>query len=381
MSAGGRAATPRASASAAAPAVAFERAPALDGLRGAAVVAVMLYHLKTKAWFPGGFMGVDVFFVLSGFLITRLLLDEWSLTGAISLPRFYGRRALRLLPAAIVFFAVYAAVFSGAAMLDIRDYPSRLPIEDVGYSMLYVINWVAAAHRQVSPAFSHIWSLSVEEQFYLTWPLALYVLLRAGVHPTTLLGLTLGVALTAAALPVVVPEASWQRWYYGTDFRAHQLLLGAALALASLSIPAFATWARTPGVRLAALASAVCLIVLLFVTGGHVRWTFLYGHQLVALSSATIVATCAFGGGGIAGKILASAPATYLGRRSYAIYLWNLPIAYWLLDLSILQQAAIAVPVTLAAAEASYRLIERPALRRKESLRPKVMIPRDGAPA
>ncbi len=351
----------------------FARTPALDGLRGVAVAAVFLYHLKTKAWFPGGFMGVDVFFVLSGFLITRLLLDEHRLSGAIALPRFYGRRALRLLPAAFAFFAAYAIVFTGASLLDVRDYRATWPIESVGYAAGYAINWAGVLHRPISPAFSHVWSLSVEEQFYFTWPLALWLLLRAGARPGDLLGPTIALAIVAAGLPHVFRDSSWQRWYYGTDFRAHQLLLGAAIALASVSIVSFEQFARSTVVRAAALAGTAIFVAILFLPDGHERWTYLYGHQLVALSSAAVVTVCAFGGAGVFGRLLASWPMEYAGRRSYAIYLWQLPVAYWLLDAPWPLQAAVAVPVTLALAEASYRLIERPALRRKERLRPEAL--------
>ncbi len=314
-------------------------------------------------------MGVDVFFVLSGFLITRLLLDEHRLSGAVSLPRFYGRRALRLLPAAFAFFTVYAIVFTGAAMLDVRDYRASWPIESVAYAVGYAINWVGVLHRPISPAFSHVWSLSVEEQFYFTWPLALWLLLRAGIRPSTLLGPTVAIAVVAAGLPHVFRDSSWQRWYYGTDFRAHQLLLGAAIALASVSIPSFEHFARSTVVRAAAIAGTAISVAMLFLPDGHERWTYLYGHQLVALSSAAVVTVCAFGGAGVFGRLLASRPIEYAGRRSYALYLWQLPVAYWLLDVPWPIQAAIAVPVTLALAEASYRLIERPALRRKNRLR------------
>jgi len=119
----------------------------------------------------------------------------------------------------------------------------------------------------------------------------------------------------------------------------------------------------------AAVAGAAIFVAVLLLPDGHERWTYLYGHQIVALASAAIVTTCAFGGAAPSEDWLASAPVEYAGRRSYAIYLWQLPVAYWLLDLPWQAQAAIAVPVTLLLAETSYWLIERPALRLKERLR------------
>jgi peptidoglycan/LPS O-acetylase OafA/YrhL len=357
------------------PARPLPHAPALDGLRGIAVVAVILFHLKTRAWFPGGFVGVDVFFVLSGFLITRILLDEWNDTGTISLSRFYGRRAWRLLPAALLFFAGYVVLVDGVVLLRGDSTSLLLPLENVALSLVYVFNWVAALRHPISPAYSHIWSLSVEEQFYLVWPVFLLLLLRARVSTPALLAITVVLAVASAAMPMMVAAPTWQRLYYGTDFRVHALFMGSAVALLS-TLPRWnATVTRSPLFRGVVAIAAVFLVSITLLQHGHTAWMFFGGHQAVALAAALVVAACAFDGAGIATGFLASAPARYLGRRSYALYLWNPPIAYYLAGLGLWPQLVLTSMLTLAIAEFSYRFVERPALRRKDRLRPASIPP------
>jgi peptidoglycan/LPS O-acetylase OafA/YrhL len=149
--------------------------PALDGLRGIAVIAVMMFHTPGRAWLPGGSLGVDLFFVLSGFLITTLLLQEHVATGRISLRGFYVRRARRLLPAVVALLAIYAVVVT-LAPGDFTGNPQagQVAVTYVAVAT-YILNVTQMAHLAVAPGLSHLWSLSVEEQFYLVWP-ALLVL-------------------------------------------------------------------------------------------------------------------------------------------------------------------------------------------------------------
>ena len=214
--------------------------PALDGLRGVAVVAVLLYHGGVSAA-GGGFLGVDVFFALSGFLITSLLLAERASTGRIDLKAFWGRRARRLLPAllvVLVFVAVYAAVFARPGELDrIR--------QDGLSTLLYLANWrmifggqsYFESFEAPSP-LRHTWSLGIEEQWYLVWPLVVALVLAwwrgAGRRA---LGVMCAVLAAASAVAMAVLASGADdpsRAYYGTDARAQGLLLGALLAVVPL---------------------------------------------------------------------------------------------------------------------------------------------------
>ena len=209
--------------------------PALDGLRALAVMAVLLYHGGVN-WIPGGFLGVDVFFVISGYLITSLLLRDWSEHGSIQLGRFYVRRARRLLPALFLMLGVvslYSLVFLPDTVAELRG--------AVIATLVYVENWHLISH-DVSYFVSagrpsllrHVWSLAVEEQFYLLWPLLFSLLLaRWGRRSRSLLRVILGGALVSAVLMAVQYQryGDPSRVYFGTDTRASTLLIGAALAI------------------------------------------------------------------------------------------------------------------------------------------------------
>ena len=302
--------------------------PGLDGLRGVAILLVMYLHFESEPLLPGGFLGVNMFFVLSGFLITTLLLEEWRDTGRISLRRFYARRALRLLPVAFTFFAVYLLVvvaFGHTAFIDLRITEAAIPLLA---AVLYVFNWVAYAGLS-GPTNGHLWSLAVEEQFYVVWPGILLLLLSLGVGRRRLLALTLGVALACAALPLLL-GGGWARYYFGSDFQAHGPLLGAGVAM-------LFHWAviRPDRIRSRAYSAAAALaaLVLAFlVTRGHGGTTGMlhYGIQLGSLSSAVILVWALFAERGVAWWAITHPVLRYVGRRSYALYLWHKPIEEWL---------------------------------------------------
>jgi peptidoglycan/LPS O-acetylase OafA/YrhL len=341
--------------------------PGLDGLRGIAIVAVLIFHFKTKPYLPGGGFGVDLFFVLSGFLITTLLLEEWNATGGISLRRFYARRALRLLPAAIAFILVYAAIVLAFNDQSFTGQPgTSRTLTYVGYALTYSFNWPIALGYSAPPGFSHLWSLSVEEQYYLLWPALLLLILRSGIKPRAVLLLTLLAIASSSALPFVLREATWERIYYGSDFRAHELLVGSLLAqlyvfgylrVESLSKPPF---------RLALGTAAVVFLLIALVMSDRFLVMYRGGFVVLVVSCAILVLGAAFVEDGIVARLLRSPILTYLGRRSYALYLWHMPIGYWLRGLDTLPHLLIAGGLSIAAAELSFRLVERPALRLKE---------------
>ena len=223
--------------------------PALNGLRGVAVIGVVAYHLQL-GWAKGGYLGVDLFFVLSGFLITTLLLEEWVGSGRISLAAFWGRRARRLLPAlflvvaALALYLVCNAVFGGPGANGLIDLSGLRG--DAIATLLYVNNWhLIYAHQSYFAQFStpsplqHTWSLAIEEQFYLVWPLVLLVLLRYGRRGWRRVGVTVTVALGVGSSILMAvlfhPGVDPSRLYYGTDTRLFDLMAGATLAFLAAS--------------------------------------------------------------------------------------------------------------------------------------------------
>ena len=218
--------------------------PALNGLRGLAVLGVVAYHLQL-GWASGGYLGVDLFFVLSGFLITTLLLEEWVGSGRINLAAFWGRRARRLLPAlflvvaALALYLVCDAVFGGPGANGLVDLSGLRG--DAIATLLYVNNWhLIYAHQSYFAQFStpsplqHTWSLAIEEQFYLVWPLVLLVLLRFGRQTWRGTGLAVAVSLgvLSSMLMAVLfqPGTDPSRIYFGTDTRLFDLMAGATIA-------------------------------------------------------------------------------------------------------------------------------------------------------
>src|SRR5580698_11119409 len=218
--------------------------PALNGLRALAVVGVVAYHLQL-GWASGGYLGVDLFFVLSGFLISTLLLEEWNRSGRVDLGAFWARRAKRLLPAlflvvaALALYLIFNGIFGGPGANGLVDLSGLRG--DAIWTLLYANNWhLIYAHQSYFAQFStpsplqHTWSLAIEEQFYLVWPLVLLLLLRfarrswrtAGVILTVSLGLLSSILMAVLFHPGVDPS----RIYYGTDTRLFDLMAGATVA-------------------------------------------------------------------------------------------------------------------------------------------------------
>ena len=343
--------------------------PGLDGIRAVAVAAVVLFHGRV-AGVPGGFLGVDLFFVLSGFLITSLLLEEHARTGGIDLVRFWLGRARRLLPAALLVIAVSLVA---VALLSSADLPSLRG--DALASALYVNNWhQLLAERSYFAAFGrpsllqHFWSLAVEEQFYLLWPLLLLVALR-WLRPARAALLALAGALASGLLMALLhdPADDPTRVYYGTDTRATPLLIGVALA--------FAWPAMRPGVRevrggarldLDAIGLAGLALVLWGVLDWGERDPFVYpgGLALAAVGAALLIASAAHPSSRV-GRALGWAPLVWIGARSYGIYLWHWPVMAMTrprldVDLSLWLLVPLQVVATLALAALSYRFVEMP---------------------
>ena len=334
--------------------------PALDGLRAVAVLAVLLYHHHRGGGFGrlgrGGFLGVDVFFVLSGYLITTILLHAQRSTGTIDLGRFWTRRARRLIPALLVLLVV--AVVLGRSL-----YPDRQAAlhQDLLPTLLYVENWhIALWHGSKLSPIAHTWSLSVEEQFYLVWPVAvmgLVALTRRRIR--RMLPIVAGLAVLSAIWTSVA--LSGVRAYFGTDARAQELLVGAALATltvgSTLSVPErFRTILDSTAVVL--LIALVALLI-----GGPAAGAWEDGGLLVFAVGVALLITAAVQTGGPVRTILAAGPLAAIGRISYGLYLFHLPVFAWINDSSGITGMPlffVRTGVTAALAWASYAFIERP---------------------
>ena len=343
--------------------------PALDGLRAAAVAGVLLYN-GDVGWARGGFLGVDAFFVLSGFLITTLLFAEWQRKGGIDLPHFWRRRARRLLPA---LFLVLGAVALFAATWAPADMLQRLRV-DAFAAIGYAANWRFIASGQsyfaqfASPSpLQHMWSLAIEEQFYLVWPPLFLVLLRLtrGSRPA-LLAITAGLAGTSALLMAVLftPGADPARVYYGTDTRAQSLLIGAALALLLDRRRVGATPLGSRCLHAAAIGAALLLGVAWARTPDNAAWLYRGGLAVTALLVAVVIAGVTAETPGPLGRLLSLRAIRWIGVISYGLYLWHWPVYLALsrgrtgLDGPAL--LAVRLTCTVAIATASYYLVEQP---------------------
>jgi peptidoglycan/LPS O-acetylase OafA/YrhL len=341
--------------------------PALDGLRAVAVVAVLLYH-GSASWAPGGFIGVDVFFVLSGYLITALLLAEHARWGAIDLLAFWRRRARRLLPALflmLVAVAAYAAVLAPAGQRE----SIRL---DALATLGYVANWrfVASgqsyfAQFQAPSPLRHTWSLGIEEQWYLLFPPMLALALSRW-HPSRrLLSVALGaLALASAALMAALftPGADPSRVYFGTDTRVQALLVGAVVAVALRDVTAHGRWRLAT--RAGSVGGLLAVVLIVAVVRDSDAWMYRGGFLLTAIAAALVVVGVATRADGPVERLLTWAPLVQVGLISYGLYLWHWPVFVTLTPertgLTALPLLVLRILVTTVIAAASYLAVEQP---------------------
>jgi peptidoglycan/LPS O-acetylase OafA/YrhL len=342
------------------------------------ILAVMAYHVGL---IRGGFLGVDIFFVLSGFLITTILADEWARTGRISLGSFYARRALRLVPALVALVAACDL----AVMVIARFYWQEVFVPVVlgmAYAsvaaLLYMTNWVAAS-GQTLWILGHTWSLSIEEQFYLVWPLCLLGLLRWVRHRGAILALLLlGIgASLLLKVAFVLAGAPLLRILFGLDTRFDELLIGCVVGI-------LASWGlvggfRRPSGRLGAAVSAGAALVLasmLWRAGWREPAMLGGGTTAAATAAGVLIADMTARPEGWIASALGRQPLVGIGRISYGLYLWHFPLVYGCGALAVdgappnYPRAALAIGLTFVIAGASYRWIEKPMLRIKRRFTP-----------
>lgn len=339
---------------------------ALDGVRAAAVGSVMLYHLYRPHLLPGGYLGVDVFFVLSGFLITWGLVTEWDRDGGVSYRRFYLRRALRLLPALGGVLAL-AAVLVGTSL---QGSQRASTVAGIPWIIFYVGNWARAIGASDLGALAHLWSLAVEEQFYLLWPLLLVALLRARLRRQGIAAGLVGLAVVEAIYREALYRSgiSVERLVNGLDTHSDGLMAGCAVALLLSSGALRRAPARA--LKVGAWASATLLVVL--AETGNGNSSFQWGYPLAALGAAVVIAALVIDPPGGLNAVLGSRPAVWVGRRSYGLYVWSYPIYYalpWPRGFTGWPRDLAEIGLSFVVAATSYRILESPFLRLKHRMR------------
>jgi len=333
--------------------------PALDGIRATAMPLVVSWHAFGRP--AGGFLGVHVFFALSGFLITTLLLEEWASRGSISLSRFYQRRALRLFPALVVMLGAYTAVQLGRAyLLDTQSLDVSTSMKGVLYSALYVSNIVQAHGLVLGVPISHLWSLAAEEQFYVVWPCVLLLALRLGAGRRAI---ALGLAALVALLWVhrfhlTHTGASQRRLYFAPDTNFDAILIGCVAGVAFRG--------RVPRRSLGLAAAGAFAVVAAIVAVVNIGERALYGELLAtfAVAAAVLVLATANETPSLLSRALSLPPLVFLGQISYSLYLWH-PMILSFGDKLLGIPRAAGVLISLGVATASYYLVERPFLRLK----------------
>jgi len=348
--------------------------PGLDGIRAIAIIGVLLYHLDLP-WIPGGFLGVDVFFVLSGFLITSILLTEIDKRGGVNFREFYIRRGRRLLPALYLLLAVVAI----AAAFWVQD-AAAAARRDIVAAFFYVTNWVyiladQSYFEQIGrpPLLQHLWSLAVEEQFYLIWPAVVVLVVARGGRGRLALVALVGAVLSTIWMITLAVRGDMpgtvdpSRVYFGSDTHAMGLLLGAALAcvwrparMRSMVAPSARKAIDTIGVG----ALALLLVVYLTVPEDS-YFLYRFGGFLWLSVVVVVLLVMASHPAGRLGPILGRQPLRYIGERSYGLYLWHWPIFMVTrpgLDIPLegFPALLLRLGLTFAVAELSYRFVELP---------------------
>ncbi|MCS0498677.1 acyltransferase family protein [Protaetiibacter mangrovi] len=351
---------------------AVARVRGLDGLRAVAVIVVVLFHLTPGA-VVGGYLGVDIFFVVSGFIITRLLLLEHVGTGRIGLRSFWARRARRLLPALVVLLLVCSTAALAVGGDVLVGLGGQLVTALTFSSNWYFIQTGSDYFAGTAPElFRNLWSLAVEEQFYLLWPLVLLLVVLRLPRGGRIALLSAGTVASAMAMALLLSPANPTSVYYGTGTHAFGLTLGALLALVSRWwSPRALEWSRGArrGLGVAGAAALAGLLALSLLMPGDADWTYRGGLLAVAVLSCVVIAAFLVPGSSLS-RAVDAAPLRWIGVRSYGIYLWHWPVFVllaaalppaWSTDPALAWGlGGIAAAITVGAAAVSHRFVETP---------------------
>ena len=341
----------------------FGYEPSLDGIRAIAVLFVMVGHLGLV--YAGG-LGVDIFFVLSGYLITAILVSEFSSNGRISLRKFYARRALRILPAVILLLVVLNAVI---AATQPSEQATTLGWNSLG-ALFYIANWLRAFGRDLG-IVGHLWSLSIEEQFYFFWPITLAILLARKLSVNLIL-LLIGFSVVLVNVDRIFLYhgiESFNRIYNGLDTRADALLIGCGLGLAGYRFVSGRVFVAL-GLLGASFVGYVLFLAYPVPAALQVPFGLTIGGTLFALGVAFALGAVLANPKSIFARLLRLPPLVWAGRLSYGLYLWHFPVftfvAGWFSILPPLRLMALQVIGTFVCATVSYYLLERPCLKLKK---------------
>lgn len=347
--------------------------PALDGLRAFAVIAVVLYHMSANM-LPSGLLGVTLFFVLSGYLITGILIREWSQTGKIDLPRFWVHRVRRLFPAIVFMLCVVLIITAFVA----PDMLTKLR-NDLFAALFWFTNWwyifqdlsYFEAMGAPSPV-THFWSLAIEEQFYVVWPPLLLLLFRGKVKKRGIQRVILVLALASVLLMAVlyVPDGDPSRVYYGTDTRAFSLLIGAFLAFV-LPVHRVCGHGRKglspkqrEAIGVVGIVCCVGIVLLMIFVDSYSPFLYYGGILLVSLLTGALIISLVDPRNAIA-KVFSWKPLVYVGKISYGIYIWHYPILLLMTDFNSAAETPfwwfiVEALVVLGVSAFSYHFVEQP---------------------
>jgi peptidoglycan/LPS O-acetylase OafA/YrhL len=356
--------------------------PQLDGLRAIAICAVLAQHLF-ETHFHGAWVGVDIFFVLSGFLITSILISEHERTGAISFKNFYGRRALRLLPALLIGITLTGLL----TLVGMTPFKSAEAFGHAAVAALfYFANFV---NHETMGTLVHTWSLSVEEQFYLLWPIVLtLIVLRLKPISRIAVVMTLIATFAATRWYFEAEHESWWNLYRWFHTRADELMAGALIALLSASWPErIPVLART--LKIPAYAAAAFLAYIFVTANADQRWLYQWGFVAIAACCALVVFSVQFDLRNPVARVLQTKPLVWLGKRSYGVYVYHVPVIWAIAHqvhfpagtVGMVLALLTKIAATFALSWASYRWIESPALGLKYKLRKVTAPPTRPAPA